>query len=606
MRLRRRPRPAGIPAVALVASVGLVAAACSSTPAPPDAQTISQDFLTALAGKNTATAAKWTASPAAAKIALDAANTALKPTSVTAKLGQVQVGNSTATAHFTLNWQLAQGATWADDSSMTLNQDKDGNWTVHWAPSVLSPKLGTGQQLVRATVPAAGSNVTGSDGSTLLAPSQTVSVVVYAAQAGNLGATAGSLATALGQFDNTITAQSIVDGATKAGAAGYTVVNLRESDYQQVKPQIYNLPGVHFPQSTKLLGQKNFGGAILPSLRSYADSLATDQAGLSVSVADAHGNTVAQLYTKPAGQAPAITSTLSSKAQSAAETALATVPQQAMAVVIQPSTGDILAVAANAPAVAAGDNPLTGLYPPGSTFKIATSSAALQTGSVNPNTPEQCPGTTTIEGRVIPNENQFNLGQVPLITAFAQSCNTTFSQVAAGLSADALPKAARQLGVGVDYTIPHFTTNTGSVPTDSDTLARADDGFGQGKDQVSVFSEALMAATVVHGGTPTPSLIKGDTTTAGTQPTPLPAQTQSSLQQMMRAVVTSGTGKPIANINPPVSGKTGTAQFGDGTHSHGWFTGFQGDLAFSFLLVDAGSSTPAVTVAGTFLNAYAG
>jgi cell division protein FtsI/penicillin-binding protein 2 len=70
----------------------------------------------------------------------------------------------------------------------------------------------------------------------------------------------------------------------------------------------------------------------------------------------------------------------------------------------------------------------------------------------------------------------------------------------------------------------------------------------------------------------------------------------------MRAVVTQGTGAPLAAINPPVYGKTGTAQFGDGSRSHGWFVGYQGDLAFAFLVVDAGTSAVAVNVAGVFLK----
>ena len=50
-------------------------------------------------------------------------------------------------------------------------------------------------------------------------------------------------------------------------------------------------------------------------------------------------------------------------------------------------------------------------------------------------------------------------------------------------------------------------------------------------------------------------------------------------------------------------GKTGTAQFGDGTHSHGWFVGYRGTMAFAVLVVDGGSSKAAVAVSGTFLGA---
>ncbi|HEX3788518.1 MAG TPA: penicillin-binding transpeptidase domain-containing protein [Pseudonocardiaceae bacterium] len=592
--------------VLLTVTAAVVVSGCGST-SPPTAQAITQDFLTALGNGDLPTAAKWTTDSVSAQKFLTDAHKAMSPYSLSTELGPVTTSGSSATADYTLTWKLGPDATWTDPSSLKLTQDKAADWRVSWAPSILAPKLVVGQTLARAVTTPAEPTVLGSDGSTLLASTNVISVQVYAAQAGNLNSVATSLAGALSQFDPTITAPSIVDGATKAGSAGYLVVSLRNSDYQHVKSQIYNLPGVRFGTRTELLApQKNLGAAILPAVRAVAQAEVTTQSGLTVAIEDAQGNELQQVYTKPAGTAAPLTSTLSSKVQAAAESALGTVPQQAMAVVLQPSTGDILAVAANPQAVAAGDNPLTGLYPPGSTFKIATASAALQAGKVTTSTPEPCPGTTTIEGKVIPNEGQFDLGTVPLTDAFAQSCNTTFSQVAAGLSATALPTAAKQLGIGVDFAIPNFTTNTGSVPSDSDVLARAEDGFGQGKDQVSPFGMAMVAATVAHGSTPTPVLMAGRTTTSDTKPIPLPAATRSSVQTLMRAVVTTGTAKSIAGITPPVFGKTGTAQFGDGTHSHGWFVGYQGDLAFAFLLVDAGTSTPAVTVAGHFLTTLAG
>jgi len=348
-----------------------------------------------------------------------------------------------------------------------------------------------------------------------------------------------------------------------------------------------------------------FGSAILPTLRTIAGLQGAPTGGLSVDIKHANGSPAEQVFSATPVQASSapITTRLNTKIQAAAETALATVPQQAMAVVIQPSTGGILAVAENTAAVNAGDQPLTGLYPPGSTFKIVTASAAFDQGTLTPQQPVACPGTTTIEGRVISNENKFDLGTTPVSNAFAQSCNTTFSQVAAGLSATDLSTTAKQFGIGVDYVIPSVTTNTGSITSDTDVLSRAEDGFGQGKDQVSVFGMALVAATAQHGSTPTPSLIAGQTTQSDTAPTQIPAGTVASLKVLMRAVVTDGTGKAVAGVSPPVYGKTGTAQFGDGSTSHGWFVGYQGDLAFAFLLVDAGSSVPAVTVADAFFTA---
>jgi cell division protein FtsI/penicillin-binding protein 2 len=86
---------------------------------------------------------------------------------------------------------------------------------------------------------------------------------------------------------------------------------------------------------------------------------------------------------------------------------------------------------------------------------------------------------------------------------------------------------------------------------------------------------------------------------------PLRPDVLTALRSMMRDVVTEGTATGLRGL-PDVRGKTGTAQFGDGTHSHGWFVGYQGDLAFAVLLTDAGSSKPAVEATDRFLTDAAG
>jgi cell division protein FtsI/penicillin-binding protein 2 len=72
------------------------------------------------------------------------------------------------------------------------------------------------------------------------------------------------------------------------------------------------------------------------------------------------------------------------------------------------------------------------------------------------------------------------------------------------------------------------------------------------------------------------------------------------VRAMMRETVTAGTATALSHL-PGVAGKTGTAQFGDGSRSHGWFVATAGDLAVAVLVVDGGSSTPAVQAAGWFL-----
>jgi len=294
-------------------------------------------------------------------------------------------------------------------------------------------------------------------------------------------------------------------------------------------------------------------------------------------------------------------STLRVQMQKAAQAAVDTQQAPAMLVAIQPSSGDILAVAQNA---AAGTEPtaLNGLFPPGSTFKIATATALLEAGVANPATVVPCPGVTTVGQRTIENDNGFELGDVPLHTAFARSCNTTFAEQSAKLPPAALPAAANQFGLGADFDIPGITTEAGSVPDPANNAEQVEDSIGQGRVQASCFGMALVATTVAAGEARAPRLWRDLQTTVTTSYQAPPSGVTASLRSMMREVVTSGTATALAS-NGTVFGKTGTAEVGGTAAPHGWFAGYRGDLAFATVVVNAGTSKTAVNVTGTFLGA---
>jgi cell division protein FtsI/penicillin-binding protein 2 len=112
-----------------------------------------------------------------------------------------------------------------------------------------------------------------------------------------------------------------------------------------------------------------------------------------------------------------------------------------------------------------------------------------------------------------------------------------------------------------------------------------------------------VAATVARGGAVVPQLLPGrPTAVTKAATTPDPAALEQ-VRAMMRAVVTEGTASALNGLGE-IRGKTGTAEFtNDGTRAHGWFVGYRGDLAWAVLIVDAGSSAPAVATAGRFLAA---
>ncbi len=574
----------------------------------PDPRDTAVAFLAAVAGGNAEAAGRLTDDPAAATELIRQVRDELQPRRVQLTVDQVrsgQTGDNTASASYSAVWDLGKSRLWRYRGHLDLvPAATDAGWSVRWSPAVLHPRLGAQQRLELRVVAPEPPPVVDRTGIPLLTPQALVTVALDRAKTPDLPAVAAALAAALAPFGPGITQQSIIAGAdaTPRGQRQAVAV-LREPDYLSVRDRIYDLPGVSFPSARRLLApDRGFASQLVPGIRSKVEDQLTGATGWHVVTANAMGAQVAELGGQDPRPVPTVTTTIDRGVQAAAEDAVDAVPNPAMIVAIQPSTGGILAVAQNAAADAQGALALTGRYPPGSTFKIVTASAALQAGHMTLDAPVACPATTTIGGRVVPNDHLFDLGTVPLRTAFARSCNTTFARLAAGMSGDQLTRTARQLGLGMDYTIPGVTTVTGQAPPSNEIVQRAEDGFGQGQVLASPFGMALVASAIASGGrVPTPELIEGmPTTTATRAGQPVPRGVADAVRAMMRDVVTHGTATALAGQGE-LFGKTGTAEF-SATGSHGWFVGFRGDLAFATLVVDAGSSGPALNVSGRFLS----
>ena len=358
-------------------------------------------------------------------------------------------------------------------------------------------------------------------------------------------------------------------------------------------------------QGALLTADRDLSSPAIDGLQALWQKAIDAAAGWSVTLVSTQGpdkgQPTEQLTSTPAGDTPPIRTTLDTRLQLLAQQAVATESRPAVVVAISPTTGGILAAAQNAAANAQGPIAFSGAYPPGSTFKTITTAAALQAGLATPDTPEPCPGTVTVENRTIPNEDEFDLGTVPLSTAFSHSCNTTMAALADKLPADALPNMARLFGIGVDYVVPGLTTITGRVPNADTPAQKVENGIGQGTVTVSPFGLAVAEASLGHGSTITPTLVVGEATTANTPSAPIPAGIANDLRAMMLQTVSDGTATALRDV-PGLGGKTGTAEFGDNTHSHGWFAGITGDIAFATLVVGGDTSAPAVTVSGDFLR----
>ncbi|MFE5699670.1 penicillin-binding transpeptidase domain-containing protein [Rhodococcus koreensis] len=576
-----------------IAVLATVLSACGLF-GPDQPDTVSQQFADALNSDDVQAAAALTTDPAAATAAITAMYDGLGNRDGTYTRTDVQEsGDNGGTFTMDVSWPFAPGQEWK--YSTTGNATKEGDdWKIVWDPAVLAPGLTDDTTVRYTTTTGTPPKVLAADGAPIL--EQQVVTLVNLDQ----GADTAAVASLLSPIAPTITAATLQQDLAGAQGKPVTAISLRAEDLAPIEPQLRQLAGVTLAPQTRLLStDKALASPTLAGLGDLWQQGQDASAGWAVQLVGQDGS-AKSVAGEQGPDAPDIATTLDLPMQMAAERALADVPQQAAIVALRPSTGEVLAVAQNAPADALGPIALTGLYPPGSTFKTVTTSAALQAGAATPDTVLPCPGTENIEGRQIPNDDEFDLGAVPLHTAFARSCNTTMGRLAVGLPPDALQKAALQFGLGVDYVTPGLTTVTGNVPIADSPAARVESAIGQGQVTASPFGMAMVAASIADGSTPAPMIVRGQPGTADTTAPAVPANVTADLRTMMRETVTGGTATALQDI-PGLLGKTGTAESGSGP-AHGWFVGIKDDLAFAVFIATGDSSAPAVQAAGRFLR----
>ncbi len=575
-------------AAVVATTLGFVTAC---TPKPNGPEPIAEKFFAALATGDTAAAAELSDKPADARAALNEAWAGLQAVRLDAQIVGSKYAEDTGSVTYRYTWRLPKNRAWTYDGQLNMVRD-EGRWEVRWSATGLHPRLGEHQTFaLRADAPPRAS-VNERGGTDVLVPGNLYHYALDAKSAGGaLMPTAQAVVDALRPFDNTLDPQRLAEQASSSKDP-LSLITLRQSDHDRVAGAIGALPGVVVtPQAELLPTDDSFAPDIVSQVKNAVVDELDGDAGWRVVSVNQNGADVDVLNEVPSAPAPSVTISLDREVQNAAQGAVNTTGKKAMIVVIKPSTGEILAVAQNAAADSEGPLATTGLYPPGSTFKIITAGAAIDRDMATPNTLLACPGTMDIGQRIVPNYGGFDLGTVPMSRAFASSCNTTFAELASRMPPRALTVAAAQYGIGPDYRIEGINTLSGSVPPTVNLAERTEDGFGQGKVLVSPFGMALAAATVAVGKTPVPQLIEGRQTVITGDSTPITPKMLDGLRPMMRLVVTNGTAKDLDGSGD-VRGKTGEAEFNGG--SHAWFAGYRGDMAFSALIVGGGSSEYAV------------
>ncbi|HEY0486928.1 MAG TPA: penicillin-binding transpeptidase domain-containing protein [Mycobacteriales bacterium] len=260
-------------------------------------------------------------------------------------------------------------------------------------------------------------------------------------------------------------------------------------------------------------------------------------------------------------------------------------------------------------------------YPPGSTFKVVVSAAALANGY----TPDSkipaglsytAPGTRTPIRNFAGTDCTGN--PTTLLSALTVSCNTAYAQLGVRLGADRVAAQAHAFGfdqkapsVPLDAVDSHFGN-----PMDAPSLAQS--SIGQRDVRMTPLQGAMIAAGVANNGTvmkpylvreiTAPDLSTLDTTAPAEFSRAMSPEVAAPLRQMMVNVVEKGTGRAAQLSGVTVGGKTGTAQNGPGLRDTLWFIGFaivgNTPVAAVAVVLDqaGGSSAQATRIAGTVLQ----
>jgi cell division protein FtsI/penicillin-binding protein 2 len=549
----------------------------------------------------------------------------------------VDTQDDAVTASLAVTWTLPGDRAWRYDSTLALVRS-GGGWVPRWAPSTVHPRLEAGGKLTSTTRPGARGRILGAGGTVLVQNRPVVVVGIQPSRADDVAATATRIAGIVG-----VDAGPLATRAAKASPDSFVeAVTLRRDAYDQVRSRLRPIPGAVFQEREQSLAPTpTFARAVLGSVgaanadvikesrgrvqagdvtglsgiqRQYDEQL-SGTAGLLVQVVPAGPDAKpTTLFEAEPQDGTDLATTLDERTQKAAEAALARAPKPAGMVAIRASTGEVLAVANGGPNAAGYNRALLGQYPPGSTFKVASGLAMLESG-ITPRTTITCPATINVGGKTFKNAEDEVLGPAPFSKDFADSCNTAFVGSSTKVKDDDLLAAARSVGYGVEPDALGVPAFAGQVPTGKDAVAHAATMIGQGQVLASPLTVAGASAAVASGRYHPPVLVRpaaaGDASPAGPEPAgkALP-DTVQALRTLMRGVVTGGTATALRSVpGGPVAGKTGTAEYGSEVppRTHAWFTGFQGDLAFAFVVEDGGfGAETAVPLAKNFLTRLAG
>jgi peptidoglycan glycosyltransferase len=242
----------------------------------------------------------------------------------------------------------------------------------------------------------------------------------------------------------------------------------------------------------------------------------------------------------------------------------------------------------------------SGLYPPGSTFKLITAASLMENGLED--FEAVCAGSTEIGGKTIKCTGEHD--DEDLEDAIRHSCNVYFAEAAQQLGAQKLAATANRFLFNNDMMFDDVVMGKSVYSPTDDATNLSWSAIGQYHDIVTPLHACMIAGAIANDGvmmepkllySVSDSLRTTHSVTPKTAATPLKASQAQSLRTMMVAAVESGTGSKAAIKGYVVGGKTGTAEIADadGNAAHAWFVGFIDDdahpLCIAVIMEKAGS-----------------
>jgi cell division protein FtsI/penicillin-binding protein 2 len=497
---------------------------------------------------------------------------------------------------------------------------KNGRWLINWSPSVIDPSLGPGDRLAVVTTFPPRAEIEDSSGKSLLLKTTDYHVGVYPGKLADQASTAAQFSAITG-----LNVQQVLGQVRAASPRDFlSLLTLDAASFRALWPKLSGVRGLTVERRSERLFDSQASDAVgsvgtEDSSALHAEGAAYqpgDTIGLTglehtyqeslvgtpttqIVVVNSVGAAMTTLWTSQGHPGTPVRTTIDSRLQAAATSALAGQSHSGEIVAVDSHTGDILALAsrqAGESSLPAG-GALNSRIQPGMAFSIVSAAALLGNG-VQADRPLPCQDATRVGGQTF----TYSPTQEPsgtFASDFASGCGTAFANMSLLLTPARFQQVVKSFGIGADWQL-QVSAFSGSTSATSGEASLAAQAIGARGVLVSPLSMAMVAAEVDAGTGHAPALIASDP--AAMWQAPLSVSQLGVLRALMREAVQSGSANEANVSGQPVYGQAGMVQ--TGTHAWlSWFVGYRGSTAVAVLETGSTATQAAASLAGSFLSA---